>query len=255
MTDALFLADFDGQPPAVGQHWTLTGPEARHAATVRRIGPGERVVIGDGAGFAITGVVTATGKDTLTIEVTEHRRLPASTHRWVAVQAIAKGDRSELAVEMLTEQGIDEVIAWQAARSIARWSAEKAPKALARWRNTAREATKQSRRLRIPKVTGPVTTKHLLQRVAAADLALIWHETATDTIAELTLPEQGEVLFVTGPEGGISDDELQQLVDAGARPVLLSDGVLRTSTAGVVGLAQLHLLRALATPRGPESAR
>ncbi|MGJ3509398.1 16S rRNA (uracil(1498)-N(3))-methyltransferase [Enemella sp. A6] len=242
MTEALFLADFDGRPPRVGDSWTLTGPEARHAATVRRIGPGERVVIGDGDGFAVAGTVTAAGKDTLTIEVDEHRRRPPAAHRWVAVQAIAKGDRSELAVEMLTEQGIDEVIAWQASRSIARWSAEKAPKALARWRNTARESTKQSRRLRIPEVTGPMTTKQLLPRVAAADLALIWHETATAPLAELPLPEQGEVLFITGPEGGISDEELELLISAGARPVLLSDGVLRTSTAGVVGLAQLQVL-------------
>lgn len=241
MTDPVFLADFGDHRPQSGEAWTLSGAEGRHAATVRRISVGERVVLTDGAGFAIVGAVTATDKTSITVLVDEHRISAELPHRWVAVQAIAKGDRSELAVEMLTEQGVNEVIAWQAGRSIARWSAEKAPKALARWQSSAREATKQSRRLVVPPVVGPVTTRQLVERVQQATLALIWHETARHTVAEVELPASGEVLFIVGPEGGISDDELAQLVAAGARPTLLSDGVLRTSTAGVVGLAQLQL--------------
>lgn len=241
MTRAHFLTEFPDDLPSVGQTWTLTGPEGRHAAVVRRIGVGEAVVLSDGAGRGIAGPVVATSKDTIEVQVDEHLHHTHQAHHWVAVQAIAKGDRSELAVEMLTEQGVDEVVAWQAARSIARWSAQKAPKALARWQNTAREATKQSRRLRVPPVVGPLTTRQLVQRVQDADLALIWHESATDTVVDLNLPPAGVVLFIVGPEGGISEDELAQLVAAGARPVLLSDGVLRTSTAGVVGLAQLQL--------------
>ena len=161
----------------------------------------------------------------------------------VAAQALAKGDRSELAVEMMTEMGISEIIPWQASRSIVRWSEERAVRSLTRWRSTVREAAKQSRRLNVPQVSEPVTTRQLAQRVANADLALLLHGEADESIAEVDLPAAGTVLIIIGPEGGISADELGELTRAGARPVTISDGVLRTSTAGVVALAALKLRR------------
>ena len=159
------------------------------------------------------------------------------------MQALAKGDRSELAVEMMTEMGVSEIVPWQASRSIVRWSEERGVRSLTRWRSTVREAAKQSRRLNVPQVSEPVTTRQLAQRVASADLTLMLHEEADESIAEVDLPEAGTVLIIIGPEGGIAADELGELTRAGARPVSISDGVLRTSTAGVVALAGLKLRR------------
>jgi 16S rRNA (uracil1498-N3)-methyltransferase len=242
MTDPLFLLDDLADPlPIVGAHVELAGDEGRHATVVRRIRPGEMIMIGNGRGRGVRGVVVEVPGQGLVVEVVSHLATPAEPRRFVAAQALVKGDRSELAVEMMTEMGIDEIVPWQASRSIVRWSPERARRSLAKWRSTAREATKQSRRLNVPQVSDLVTTPQLAQRAARAEFALMLHEEAKESISEVDLPAAGTVLIIIGPEGGITPEELSQLSEAGARPVSISDAVLRTSTAGVVALAGLKL--------------
>lgn len=242
MTDPLFLhEDLPDPVPEVGALFELTGDEGRHAAVVRRIGPGESVLVGDGHGRGVRAVVLAASKSGLQLRVEEQLVVPEPALEVVAVQALAKGDRSELAVEMLTEMGVGRIWPWQASRSIVRWSAERGDKALARWRSTVREATKQSRRLRVPEVGPVLSTARLVEEIERADLALVLHEDAAVPLRDVVLPVRGRVLLVVGPEGGIAAEELERFTAAGARAVLLSDGVLRTSTAGVVALAGLLL--------------
>jgi 16S rRNA (uracil1498-N3)-methyltransferase len=244
MTEPLFLLDDLTDPlPMVGAHLRLAGDEGRHAAVVRRIRPGEIIMIGNGRGHGVRGVVLGVDGTGLIIEVINQLTSASKSRRFVAAQALAKGDRSELAVEMLTEIGVDEIVPWQASRSIVRWSPDRTARSLAKWRSTAREAAKQSRRLTVPQVSEPVTTSQLAQRLASADLALILHEEAKESLTEVDLPAVGMVLIIIGPEGGISDEELAELSRAGARLVSISDAVLRTSTAGVVALAGLKLRR------------
>ena len=244
MTDPLFLLDDIADPfPTVGARVTLAGDEGRHAAVVRRIQPGEMIMIGNGRGRGVRGVVVEVRGAGLVVEVLGHLTTVAEPRCFVAAQALAKGDRSELAVEMMTEMGISEIVPWQAARSIVRWTPDRMARALSRWRATAREAAKQSRRLQVPQVSEPVTTRQLAQRVASVHCALLLHEEAEQPLAEVDLPAAGTVLIIIGPEGGISAEELSELSAAGCRPVSISDGVLRTSTAGVVALAALKLRR------------
>jgi 16S rRNA (uracil1498-N3)-methyltransferase len=244
MTDPLFLSDDLTDPlPTVGTHLMLAGNEGRHAAVVRRIRPQEMIMIGDGRGRAVRGMVVEVGPSSVVVEVAQYLATPAEPWRFVAVQALAKGDRSELAVEMMTEMGVTEIVPWQASRSIVRWSEERGVRSLNRWRATVREAAKQSRRLNVPQVSEPVTTRLLTERVAGADLTLMLHEEAEHSISEVDLPKSGTVLIIIGPEGGISADERDDLTRAGAQLVSISDGVLRTSTAGVVALAGLKLRR------------
>ncbi len=236
----LFLSDTLTEPlPQVGAQVRLDGEEGRHAALVRRIQLGETVVIGNGRGQAVRGSVAAVSKTSLAVIVEEQLFTPEPARRYVAVQALAKGDRGQLAVEMLTETGVAEIVPWQAERSIVRWSSERGDKGLARWRATVREAAKQSRRLSVPVVREVVRMRQLVDAIRNVDLALILHEDASEPLSGIELPERGTVMIIIGPEGGIAPAELADLTTAGARPVQISDGILRTSTAGVVALATL----------------
>lgn len=238
MTDPLFLADLHA--PQVGDTVTLGGEEGRHAATVRRIRPGETITVADGAGTGVRGPVVATDKTSVTLEVAQVLHAPEAPIRYHAVQALAKGDRAELAVEMLTELGIDRIIPWQSSRSVVKWTHDREERQLGRWRSTAREATKQSRRLRVPIVTAAMTTRELVLLIPTMAVTFILHERATTTLRHFDLPESGDVLIIIGPEGGLTDEEVAAFEEAGAQQLLVSDGVLRTSTAGTVALAQLQ---------------
>jgi 16S rRNA (uracil1498-N3)-methyltransferase len=156
------------------------------------------------------------------------------------VQALAKGDRAELAVELLTELGADEIVPWAAARSITQWRDERGAKALLRWRSTAREATKQSRRAWVPTVAECAGTAAIVALLETAP-GLVLHEQASDSLARCELPEDGSLVLVVGPEGGITPEELAAFIAAGARPARLGDQVLRTSTAGAAALAALSV--------------
>ncbi|TNY35042.1 16S rRNA (uracil(1498)-N(3))-methyltransferase [Thermomonospora catenispora] len=218
----------------------LDGPEGRHAVTVRRLRPGERVDLTDGAGLLAEGVVAAVeGKDRLVVEVRARHRHDPPSPRLTVVQALPKGDRGELAVETMTEVGVDEIVPWQAARCITRWRPDRRDKALGRWRSTAREAAKQSRRSRLPRIADLADTAQVAARLAAADRALVLHEEATLPLRAVDLPDAGDIVVVVGPEGGITDEELERFADSGAVSVRLGPTVLRTSTAGVAAAAVL----------------
>lgn len=238
MTDALFLAPVAGT--AVGDLVRVDGDEGHHAVTVRRIRPGEQVLLADGHGHGVRGVVEHISRAEMAVRVTEVVREPERAHRWTAVQALTKGTRAGLAIEAVTELGVDEVLAWPAARSVVRWDA-KTDVGLAKWRATVREAAKQSRRLAVPAVE-LATTEQVIERIRRADLALVLDGAAGVPLHAVEVPGGGEVLFIVGPEGGITPEELGRFRQAGAYTVRIARDVLRASTAGVVALAQLQAL-------------
>lgn len=217
----------------------VTGDEAHHAVAVRRLAVGERVVLTDGVGTAVTGTVATTGKRLFTLTVDEVVRTERPEPRFTVVQALPKGERGELAVEVLTEVGVDRIVPWAASRSVAVWRGERAVKSHAKWSATAREAAKQSRRVWHPQVAQLASTADVRDLVGAADTALVLHEEATAPLSAIPLPLAGEVLLVVGPEGGLAAEELEAFVAAGATCVRLGAEVLRTSTAGVVAVGAL----------------
>ena len=221
---------------------------------MRRLRVGEPVRIGDGRGALALGSVAEVGRDALTVRVHSRRRVPRPVPVVTVAQALVKGDRGELAVELATEAGVDAVLPWRAARCVTRWDAgPRGVRALERWRSTALAAAKQSRRAWLPEVGDPLTTAQLVARCAAlrdrtgSGLALVLHESATEGLARAlaAAPDVTELLLIVGPEGGVADDELDALTAAGARPVRLGPEVLRASTAAAVALGALGVL----TPR------
>ncbi|WP_169979182.1 16S rRNA (uracil(1498)-N(3))-methyltransferase [Microbispora sp. H10836] len=237
MSVPVFLSDAAGR---TADTIVLDGPEGRHAAAVRRLRPGERIDLTDGAGRVAECTVTAAGKDSLTAEVRRRFEVPPPRPRLVVVQGLPKGDRGELAVEMMTEAGVDVIVPWAAARCVTQWKGDRAAKSLARWRATAREAAKQARRFHLPEVTEQATTAQVRSLASAAALAVVLHEEAAEPLSRLPLPEQpGDIVMIVGPEGGVAEEEIAAFREAGAVPALLGPTVLRTSTAGVAAAAVL----------------
>lgn len=237
MTAPVFVVDrLDG----MGPEFVLDGPEGRHAVSVKRLRPGEDVVLTDGRGhWADCVVKAAEGKDRLVLTGLGVHEDPPESPRITVVQALPKGDRGELAVETMTETGVDAIVPWAASRCITQWRGERGLKALAKWRATAREAGKQSRRTRFPEVADAATTKQVAALLAKADFAAVLHESGDNPLATAELPAEGEIVLVVGPEGGVSPEELEQFTAAGARPYRLGPSVLRTSTAGTAATALL----------------
>ncbi|MFE1322993.1 16S rRNA (uracil(1498)-N(3))-methyltransferase [Streptomyces sp. NPDC058735] len=220
--------------------YVLDGPEGRHAVSVKRLKPGEDVVLTDGAGRWADCVVLGTeGKDRLIVQLDSVAEEPPERPRVTVVQALPKGDRGELAVETMTEVGVDAVVPWAAARCITQWKGDRGAKALAKWRATAREAGKQSRRVRFPEVADLATTKQVAALLRDADFAAVLHESGELPLATAALPSAGEIVLVVGPEGGVAPQELALFEEAGAEAYRLGRSVLRTSTAGTAAAAVL----------------
>ncbi|GAA2257764.1 ribosomal RNA small subunit methyltransferase E [Streptomyces ruber] len=238
MTAPVFVVDrLDG----MGPEFVLDGPEGRHAVSVKRLRPGEEVVLTDGRGRWTEGVVKAAeGKDRLIVtDLGALQEEAPATPRITVVQALPKGDRGELAVETMTEVGVDAIVPWAAARCITQWKGERGAKALAKWRATAREAGKQSRRVRFPEVADGATAKQVAALLAEADFAAVLHESGDAPLATAELPAAGDIVLVVGPEGGVSPEELALFTEAGAGAYRLGHSVLRTSTAGTAAAALL----------------
>jgi 16S rRNA (uracil1498-N3)-methyltransferase len=244
VADALFYVD---TLPGVGELAVVDGDEGFHAASVRRIRPGERLDLSNGAGAMAHCVIEDSGKTRLTARVLEAWTVAPPVPVVTIVQALPKSDRSELAVELATEAGADAFVAWQSSRCVARWDGpQRAEKGLRRWRAVARSAARQSRRAHIPDVTGVVSTAELVRavgtEVVAGATVLALHESATEPLAEHVADRSAAILLLVGPEGGISDDEIADLTAAGAHAVRLGPTVLRTSSAAAVALGALGVL-------------
>jgi len=218
---------------------TLTGAEGRHATTVRRIAPGERVDLTDGSGLLAECEVVAArpGAGELDLAVLARRTEPEPRCVLTVVQAIVKGSAGELAAELMTEVGVDTIVPWDAERSVARWRQDREEKALGRWRTAAREAAKQSRRSRFPVVTAQAKTADVIELVRGAEFSALLDPAGGVALATLALPADGEIVVVVGPEGGISPREHACLMAAGAVGARIGPTILRGSTAGAVAAA------------------
>lgn len=245
MSLPVFLADYDavlrGQFPELagpGQRMRITGPEAKHAVAVVRLKEGDELIVANGHGQRAHARVVATGgKDSLEVEIIDRVDEPVPEVTVTVAQALPKSERSELAVDLLTQAGADAIYAWEASRCVAKWQGAKREKGISKWRQAAIAAAKQSRRSRMPEITGPVSTAELAERLAEFDHVLVLHEEAATPMREVEL--DGKICVIIGPEGGLSEQEVATFQRLGARAVKLGPEVLRTASAGMVALAAI----------------
>lgn len=228
------LPYFYAPQPADG---VLTGAEAKHA-NVKRIAPGDRIMLVDGTGHTAEVTVSECTRERVSGDVVAERTVKPPQPQVVLVQAVPKSERAELAVDLAVQGGVDAIIPWISHRTIARWSADKQDKQVQKWRNQAIASAKQSRRAIWPTVHDPVTTNQLAERLRDAR-AIVLHEDATTPITDVEFTGVETLYVLVGPEGGIGQDELDLL---GAQPVRLGPQVLRTASAGFAALCAIGAL-------------
>lgn len=240
MVEPLFRTEF-ATPPSAGLAVTLSGSEGKHAVNVRRMRVGEGIQLSDGKGLRVRGQVSALGNSSLTVSVESVEQEAQPLVGLTIIQALAKGDRDELSIQAATELGCWAVVPWQAERSISKWEGAKIAKSVDRWQTIVSEAAKQSLRVFEPQVAQPLGSKQLVASVKEYDLVLVLDPTAEKGLGSLALDlSHKSVAIVVGPEGGISDHELEALEDSGAVRVHLGAPILRTSTAGVAAIAVIQ---------------
>jgi 16S rRNA (uracil1498-N3)-methyltransferase len=237
MTPPLFLV-----PELRPGRLIVTGEEGHHASAVRRVRPGERVDLTDGAGTLGRAEVVSTERSTVTVEVLDVALEPRSGPLLTVVQALLKGEAGERAVGLLTQVGVDRILPWTAARSVARWDAERSQRGMRRWRAAAREAAKQAHRAWFPDVADPASTKQVAGSLAEADWAGCLHPPAGAPLSGCHVPEAAaETVLIVGPEGGLTEEEVDAFAAVGAPAYRLGTEVLRGETAGMAAAAVLNV--------------
>ena len=233
----------------VGAVVQLPAPEARHATASLRMSTGEQVIVSDGRGRKAIGTLEVDGSvvSAVIVSIVDE---PAANPSLTVVQALAKGDHGELAIDQMTQVGVDRIIPWASQRAIVQLKGDRADKALIKWQQTARAATKQARRAWMPVVSPVRTTKEILGQLTEFDAVFLLHEDASIPLSAAELPESGLICLIVGPEGGIAPDEQEWLAEAGARPVRLGTEVLRSSLAGAVGASVIASRLRWAAPPG-----
>lgn len=227
----------DDLPTTLGHMYTFNNEDALHAIRVLRTGPGEVFWLSDGKGRYSTVKAIEVAKKSMQCEVIESQFQEPLDIEYTVIQALPKGDRLKACAQLLTEAGADRIVFWSSARSIG-----KADKTLDKLDITVREASKQARRFRIPEIIGPLTTTQVIDEIARTDMAVLFHESATSKLSAIAAPAVKKALIIIGPEGGITEEELEIFTASGAKIALMGRPIFRSAHAGIAGLAAVQTL-------------
>ena len=231
----LTLFFVDDLPTSVGALYEFQNEDALHAMRVLRTTVGDTFNLSDGNGAWSKVIVREAAKKSLRVEVLESGFEEALAQTFTVIQAIPKGDRIKEAIELCTEGGVDRIVMWKSARSIG-----KSEDKIEKLQTTAREASKQSRRFRIPTVVGVATTENIIDEIAKVDLVIVLHEAAVQPISQVVVPGAKKIAIIIGPEGGLTDEEVDTFAAAGAKVALLGRPVLRSAHAGIAALSAVN---------------
>jgi 16S rRNA (uracil1498-N3)-methyltransferase len=225
----------DDLPTTVGSTYQFANEDANHAIRVLRMQAGAEFMLSDGNGAWSQVKAVEVSKRFMQVQVMDSGYQEALPTFITVVQALPKGDRSKEAIELLTESGVDRIVPWSASRSIG--------KGTDKFVITAREASKQSRRFRIPQVLELATTAQICEAIKLSDLAIVFHESASHKLSDqISSHNVQTLLIIIGPEGGISDEELAAFESAGAKVALMGRPILRSAHAGIAAVSAVSAL-------------
>ena len=231
----LTLFFVDDLPTVAGSQYEFNNDDALHAIRVLRMKSGDLFNLSDGKGSWSHVEAVEVHKKHMTVQVLKSGyQEPLDTH-FTVIQAIPKGDRIKETIELCTEGGADRIVMWKASRSIG-----KSDDKIEKLHITAREASKQSRRFRIPEVIGVAASNAVVDQIAQADLAIVFHESATMKLSQIVVPGYKKVAIIIGPEGGLTDDEIDTFASAGAKVALMGRPILRSAHAGLAALSAVN---------------
>lgn len=231
-------------PQLYNETMTIEGVDARHISKVLRMQPGAQLQIVSDDGVSALAEISAIDSECVTVHCLEKL---AESHepavRLILAQGLAKGEKMEFIIQKAVEMGAYSVVPVAMEHSVVRLDVAKAAKKVERWQKIAESAAKQSKRDIIPEVQ-PVQT--MAQMLAANDCAtkIIAYECEDKKSLKTALKEAQanaltDLLLIIGPEGGISEAELETARAAGAVPVSLGRRILRAETAGLVAISAI----------------
>lgn len=230
----MFTLFFVDELPTSGSY-EFSNEDAHHAIRVLRMQAGAEFMLSDGKGSWSRVKATEVSKKSMMVQVIETGFQEPLATTITVVQALPKADRAKEAIELLTEAGVDRIVPWAASRSIGKGSDKFAI--------TAREASKQSRRFRIPQVSDVATTAQICEAIKLSDLAIAFHESAQSKLSDQVSSHNVQnLLIIIGPEGGLTDDELVAFQAAGAKVALMGRPILRSAHAGIAAISAVSAL-------------
>lgn len=233
--------------PETGTRVTVTGQDAKHIRSVLRLKPGDRIVLVDGNGNEYTAVIDSLEPHRILVGILERNLCKSeSPLNMTAAVGFLKEKKMDLLVRQLCELGVTNFLPYFAERSVPKPSRDRIKERVRRWERIAQESIKQCRRGKVPQINAPVDFTQMLAKTENdAEKIVFWEKAVEPLPQRIEAFGPGDPKGVTvllGPEGGLSESEIQQAEAAGFKIYSLGPRILRAETAVVAACALVQFL-------------
>lgn len=227
-------------PLTQGRSHTIEGDAANHIARVLRLEPGDALTVFDGRGGEHAARIEAIRKGAVVVEVQERstssRESPLSL---TLAQGVSRGERMDWVVQKATELGVTRIVPVLTERTVVKLDSKQSERKVQHWQGIAVAACEQSGRTRVPEIAAPQPLEACVRGFDDGATRALLSPAGSLRMAELKR-EQGGVVVLIGPEGGLAESEQQTALNAGFVAVRLGPRVLRTETAAIAALTLLQ---------------
>ena len=229
---------YQNTPITVGRNVELSKDNSHHLNKVLRFPSGKKISIFNGDGFDYEAIVNTIKNRTSLEVISKLKNESESKLDLTLAQGIAKGEKMDFLIQKAVELGVSRIVPMQLERSIVRLKGERIQKKIDHWQKIANHACEQSGRSVTVKIAPPTLLADLLSEPSQNGFVL--HHRANLSITDA--PKYEKVTILIGPEGGLTNQEVDDSTSAGFKSLLLGKRVLRTETASLVAIANMQLL-------------